>query len=295
LLTRIITGIIALCIFVPVCIFSDTVVLPAAAALLVCIAVWEIWHCIRGAEPDTKYGLIGHPLLYLPAYVLAAGSIFYAYWAMHSAKMQSFTDNSTAMGVLCTAMGGMFVLLFYLFGIAVFSKGKISVEAIGVFYMMTLYVTGAFTCIVLLRHSNHGMYLYLLPFVGAWVSDTFAYFTGRLLGRHKLIPEVSPKKTVEGSIGGIVFAALSYVLFGWIVQNWAVEPNYVFLAVFGAIVSVISQIGDLIASVVKRHYGIKDYGKLFPGHGGVLDRFDSVLAAAPVLYLLTALFADTLF
>jgi len=74
-----------------------------------------------------------------------------------------------------------------------------------------------------------------------------------------------------------------------------VEPNYVFLAVFGAIVSVISQIGDLIASVVKRHYGIKDYGKLFPGHGGVLDRFDSVLAAAPVLYLLTALFADTLF
>jgi len=295
--TRIITAIIALCVFAPICVFSDTLVLPAAAAVMGCIAVWETWHCVcsgRGEEAQ-KYGALGHPLLYLPAYLVTACSIFYAYFAMNFCEVASDLENGAAMQVICVLTGSMFVLLFYLFGIAVFSKGKISVEAIAVFFMMTVYVAGSFTCIILLRHTTHGVYLFLLSFLGPWISDTFAYFTGRFFGKHKLIPEVSPKKTVEGCIGGIVFAALSFVLFGWFVRTETLEPNYIFLAIFGAVVSVLGQIGDLIASVVKRHYNIKDYGNLFPGHGGVLDRFDSVLAAAPILYILTALFAEKLF
>jgi len=150
--------------------------------------------------------------------------------------------------------------------------------------MMTFYVTISFVSLVCLRRQPRGSVLFLLPFIGAWVSDTFAYFTGRLLGKHKLIPEVSPKKTVEGAVGGVVFTAIAYVVFGLILREGNMSVNIVLLAVIGVLVSVLSQIGDLIASVVKRHYGIKDYGKLFPGHGGVMDRFDSVIATAPVLY-----------
>ena len=142
---------------------------------------------------------------------------------------------------------------------------------------------------VLLRRLNNGEYLYLLPFLGAWVSDSFAYFTGRLFGRHKLIPDVSPKKTVEGAIGGIVFSMAGFALFGFVVSLFAdVTPNYPALILLGLPVSLVSIVGDLFMSLVKRRYDVKDYGRLFPGHGGVLDRFDSVLATATVLYLLCA-------
>ena len=98
---------------------------------------------------------------------------------------------------------------------------------------------------------------------------------------NKLIEDVSPKKTIEGSIGGIVFCSVSFVVFGIIIQLiTGRSANVLFLALSGIIVSVISQVGDLIMSVIKRHYNVKDYGKIFPGHGGMLDRFDSVLAVS---------------
>ena len=147
-----------------------------------------------------------------------------------------------------------------------------------------------------MRYTSNGKYIYLLVFIGPWVSDTFAYFCGRLFGRHKLIPEVSPKKTVEGSIGGILFTALGCVIYGVIINTMLDSPvslTYGSLAVTGAIVSVISQIGDLAASLIKRNYGIKDYGFIFPGHGGVLDRFDSVLLTAPILLIVSSLLIDS--
>ena len=126
-----------------------------------------------------------------------------------------------------------------------------------------------------------------MPFIGAWVSDTFAYFTGRLLGRHKLAPAISPKKTVEGSIGGIVFAVAVFAAYGLILASRGFSPNYLALCLAGLFVSILSQIGDLALSLIKREYGVKDYGKLFPGHGGVLDRFDSVIATAPIILILS--------
>ena len=111
-------------------------------------------------------------------------------------------------------------------------------------------------------------------------------------GRHKLIPDVSPKKTVEGSIGGIVFCMLAMLLFGVIVERAVpeIQANLWLFVVSGLVVSVVAQIGDLCMSVIKRSYGIKDYGKIFPGHGGVLDRFDSVLAVSVVLLVFTSFF-----
>ena len=141
--------------------------------------------------------------------------------------------------------------------------------------------------------EENGKYIFLLVFIGAWVTDIFAYFCGMLLGRggkHKLIPEVSPKKTVEGSIGGIVFCVIAMVVYGIIIRQTQsdMKVNLWFLALSGIAVSVVAQIGDLSLSVIKRHYGIKDYGWIFPGHGGILDRFDSVIAVSAVLTVLSS-------
>ena len=140
---------------------------------------------------------------------------------------------------------------------------------------------------VLLRDMEDGLFLLLLAVTAAWGTDVFAYFTGIAIGRHKLIPEVSPKKTVEGAIGGIMGALLISTTAALIANtcfdcNW----NFAILLPVTAALSALSQCGDLIASLVKRRYGVKDYGKIFPGHGGVLDRFDSLLAAVTGLYLL---------
>jgi phosphatidate cytidylyltransferase len=111
------------------------------------------------------------------------------------------------------------------------------------------------------------------------MTDTFAYFSGYLFGKHKLIPNVSPKKTIEGSIGGILGSTICCLIFGYIFKL-----DMALMIVMGIIGSIIAQIGDLFASSIKRYVGIKDYGNLIPGHGGVLDRFDSVILVAPFVY-----------
>jgi len=155
--------------------------------------------------------------------------------------------------------------------------------------MMTVYAAFSFLCIILLRDMNNGRYVYLLIFISAWMTDTGAYFVGRFFGRHKLIEDVSPKKTVEGAVGGIVICILSFCLYGAIIGAiFDAVPNYPALIIIGGITSVVSQCGDLIASLIKRHYSIKDYGWVFPGHGGVLDRFDSIIATAAFLFILVS-------
>ena len=129
-----------------------------------------------------------------------------------------------------------------------------------------------------------------MVFLGAWICDTFAYFTGVLIGKHKLIPEISPKKTIEGSIGGIIFTIIGFIVYGLIMNSFfEAQLSYVYLAILGLALSVVSQVGDLIASAIKRQYSIKDFGNIFPGHGGVLDRFDSVMLSAPVLLMINTI------
>ena len=143
---------------------------------------------------------------------------------------------------------------------------------------------------MLLANRPFGVYFVILTLFGPWVSDVFAYLTGRFLGKHKLIPSISPKKTVEGMIGGMVFTAVFTVLYGSLLMHIVDDvqtANYFPLAFAGAGLSAVAQIGDLIMSYIKRKYGIKDFGRLLPGHGGILDRFDSVLAVAPFMLLLT--------
>ena len=124
----------------------------------------------------------------------------------------------------------------------------------------------------------------MLPFVVAFLADSGAYFVGVTLGKHKLCPVISPKKTVEGLLGGIALAILGTVVYGLILQlGFGFKVNYFLVVVYGVLGSLASVMGDLSFSVIKRQTGIKDYGHLIPGHGGILDRFDSVIVVAPLI------------
>ena len=139
-----------------------------------------------------------------------------------------------------------------------------------------------------------GQFLVLLPLVAAWGSDTCALFAGMAFGKHKLAPVVSPKKTVEGAIGGVVGATALMMLVVFLMNRYtSLDIHYAGAAVMGAAGAVIGQIGDLSFSIIKRQTGIKDYGHIFPGHGGVLDRFDSVIFVAPVVELVLRVLGPT--
>jgi len=186
----------------------------------------------------------------------------------------------------------LIALVIVLFAYAVVKAGEVKFAHIGaaLFGMFAVsYAFGAF-----LRIADEGLeraYL-LLPFLFSFASDTGGYFAGRAFGKHKLAPKVSPKKTVEGSIGGIAGNALAGVIFAIVMNHVCGEGiSYVGIAVLAVFCSVVAQLGDLSFSLIKREFGIKDYGRLFLEHGGVLDRFDSVLFVAPLLsVLLTFMF-----
>jgi len=134
------------------------------------------------------------------------------------------------------------------------------------------------------RNLQDGAFLVWLIFLCSWGCDTCAYCVGMLFGKHKMSPKLSPKKSVEGAIGGAVFCALAAGLYGLIVQKaFGVAPNYPVLLISGLAIAVVSQIGDLVMSAIKRQFGVKDYGKMLPGHGGLLDRFDSSIAVTILL------------
>lgn len=270
MLTRIITAIVAIAVFLPVLWFSETVVFAAVLALLSLVAVLEMLRCT---------GLLRKWAITVPTCVVAIAFPLMTFW---------LTRGETEHYAVLTAL----VVLIYVFAVMTFSRGKLTLSEASVAFMSCLYVIAAFSAMGLLRYgTEQGAYIYLICFIGAWVTDTFAYFAGRFFGKHKLIPDVSPKKTVEGSVGGTLFCIGAMLLYGYIVSvvsDGAVTANYVMLGVSGLLVSVVSQVGDLLMSAIKRTYGVKDYGKLFPGHGGVLDRFDSVMAVALVLYVITS-------
>lgn len=153
-------------------------------------------------------------------------------------------------------------------------------------------LTYLFLSLVRIFRMANGPYLVLLPMIAAWGSDTCALFAGMIFGRHKLAPVVSPKKTVEGAVGGVIGATLLTLLVVALFNKFTpVDVPLWAGAVLGAVGAVIGQLGDLTFSVIKRQTGIKDYGNIFPGHGGVLDRFDSVVFVAPVVEIILHLVA----
>lgn len=269
---RIITAVVAFFVLLPVLIFSDTFIFPLGLAVCAVLSVWEMFACV---------GLKNAWLFTAPMYVLGAAFPF---------LIRYLPDRDLLAPVaICAAV----VWTLYAFTVLIFSHGKYPLEAVFVASFSLFYIFIGFNAILFIHDCEPGgKYLYYICFLGAWITDIFAYFCGRAFGKHKLIPDVSPKKTVEGSIGGTVFCILVMVIFGFVVEKLVSEisANLLIFAVAGVLIAVVSQIGDLSMSVIKRKYGVKDYGFIFPGHGGVLDRFDSVIAVSALLMVFSLFF-----
>jgi len=153
-----------------------------------------------------------------------------------------------------------------------------------------IYVSVFFSFIVLVDVKQYGNYLLWLIFISSWVCDTTAYYAGRYLGKNKLCPKVSPKKTIEGSIGGMLGSSLGCLIFGYILNRYGINiPLYHFILI-GVLCGIFGQFGDLVASSIKRVAGVKDYSNLIPGHGGILDRFDSILFSSVIVYYYLTIF-----
>ncbi len=188
-------------------------------------------------------------------------------------------------------------LVYYIFVVVIFCSlifyhKEVTFREIGILVSMTILIPTAFRTLVLLRdiHKDFAAYYLLLAVFVAWVADAGAYFTGMIFGKHKLCPQISPKKTVEGFIGGWIVDIALVMLSGFVVSRLVypgVDVHYFNLFLVGFLGAPLSVLGDLSFSLVKRSCNIKDFGQVIPGHGGILDRFDSVIFTAPFVFLIT--------
>lgn len=179
-------------------------------------------------------------------------------------------------GMMAVLLALVLIMFVYVFTYPKYTADQIMAAFFGV-----LYVAVMLSFIYLTRSLPNGKFLVWLIFLCSWGCDTCAYCVGMLIGKHKMAPVLSPKKSVEGAVGGVLGAALLGVIYAAATQGQMLE--YALICAVGALISMV---GDLAASAIKRNQGIKDYGKLIPGHGGILDRFDSVIFTAPVIYYL---------
>ena len=261
--TRIISGVIGAALALIVLFLLPPLALNIAVALLNAMAVYELL---------VATGILRHKGVLACCMVYAAGAPFFC-----------FADRaiSLAATVVLAVIIGM---------LQVVEHEKLSVKRVGFAFFATMLVSFALSSVAYLRHEDNGLLYVLFTLVIPWMSDTGAYFTGTLCGKHKLCPKISPKKTIEGLIGGVIVSVGLTVLTAWLYAKFGAQGdltvNWLYVALTALVLAPISVFGDLFASIIKRQTGIKDYGNLMPGHGGVMDRFDSVLPTAALLYVI---------
>jgi len=287
MLTRIISGAVGAALMVVVLIFHDTVMLPIAVAAMIAVMLYELLRAVK--LDDHRFA----PIFWAVELCGIAMPLLY----------QLFYDSEKEY----TSKGDINIKLVY--------RGEVSVIAFGITLAaaFVVFVTWlrkhkelryeqvffALACMVLVPQAmstmvridrmdnENGLFLLIMGLCGAWIADTGAYFTGVAFGKHKLCPEISPKKTIEGFVGGIVSTGIVFAI--------AFAVNYkdvtigIAAFVIGTVCAVIGTVGDLSASMVKRQIGFKDYGKIMPGHGGLMDRFDSVLFVLPTFYAMMSM------
>ena len=281
MLTRIITAVVALCLLVPILLFAPAWAVACVWALLGAVAVYEFFSCV-GFKKEVWLWVVSILSLTLSIGCSIASSALVREYA--------FEDWFKYLSMVPSFLQAITVLAFIL--AAVIRYKQLPVDRLVMLFGLFWYTKIGFSALSGLAMEGG----YLQEVVGAtvplwialcipWVADTLAYFSGFFFGKKKLCPEISPKKTVEGAIGGVLGTGIAAVVVYGFVSGWEIWD---LLPVFiGAmILAVVSIYGDLFASVVKRHFGVKDYGKLFPGHGGIMDRFDSTIPVAITLQVL---------
>ena len=264
------TRIIVAAIFVPilfvVLFFLPPVYLTFVVGLIVAIAAYELMKT-TGAAPNVRFYIYSS---------LAALAVPFGYYFERSSLFFSIIMNL------------LFIILF-IEAIASIKKDedRIKTWQIAVTMFAALAVPYMLSSLVRLKMLYGGKYYVLLPIIVAFMSDAGAYFVGMKFGKTKIMPHLSPKKSLEGCIGGVICATLGLVIYGLVLLIAKIKANFLLLIFYGILGSAVTQLGDMAFSYIKREFGIKDYGHLIPGHGGMLDRFDSMTFTAPMMYLLT--------
>ncbi|MDI6602101.1 MAG: phosphatidate cytidylyltransferase [Thermoanaerobacteraceae bacterium] len=188
-----------------------------------------------------------------------------------------------------------FLTILYL--ICMIFSNSLRIEDVALSLFGVLYIGMLFGSIILLRQSRYGELLTFYLLILSWGTDTFAFLTGKLIGRHKLIPKISPNKTIEGAIGGLIASSLLSIIYIYVIVSKfnILLPDIFAILIVSLIGSLFSQLGDLSASAIKRQCRIKDFGNIIPGHGGILDRFDGLIFTSAYLYILLYLYNRFMF
>ncbi len=264
-------------------------VISSVVGLALLFAVFSLYHTV---------------MLNIGASIVAAIAVYEMLSATGYSKHKYLLYSSMAVAVYLPLISLSWVkfvmpivLFAYVLGLClmlILKHKTVKTEELAVCILTAIFIPLTLTCLVLLRDtlgSYLGLYYTCIAMAAAWGSDTGAYFVGVTMGKHKLCPEISPKKTVEGLIGGLVTSMLLLpaLTYGYVavMPEAAVEINYISIVLFAPILSVLGTLGDLTASAIKRQYKIKDFGNIMPGHGGALDRFDSVLMVIPMVLIVT--------
>lgn len=265
--TRLISGIVLVVILIATVGFGGDFLL-AVLGIVSLIGLSELYKVVK--IQNKLLGYVG----YL-ATVAYYGMIFFG-------QMQYMT--------LFTILYLVILMAVYVFSFPTFQSEQVMTAFFGLFYVAVML-----SYVYQTRMLSDGSIVVWLIFLSSWGCDTSAYCVGMLIGKHKMAPKLSPKKSVEGGVGGVVGAALLGAVFAVAVNHFAgASASPEAYALICAVGGMISQIGDLAASAIKRNHDIKDYGKLIPGHGGILDRFDSVIFTAPIIYYLADFLAGKL-
>lgn len=254
---RVITAVIALIIFIPL-LYVGGMPFAILATLLGLIGISEIL-------------VMKKKLLVSPEAILA---FLMTFTLVEPVPMLGHIDRTAVLSICSLCM----LLL------TVTSKNRFSFDDAGVLILGSLYVGMGFHYMIMARDA--GLLTILYAFLIVWLTDSGAYLIGRKIGKHKLAPHVSPNKTWEGSIGGTVLAVLVLAVYLYFFSQ---RYSYSMMLLLTLIFSVGGQLGDLVESALKRHYGVKDSGKILPGHGGILDRFDSIMFILPIMFLLNVI------
>ena len=266
--TRIMTSVIGIPLVIAIIVLGNPWLQYAIMGVSL-VATYEIYHVIKNNHK--------------PIVLLGYASVIVHYLAFDLAMTYYFIYITIVTMVALT--------------ILVIQYPKYSITDVALTLFPILYVSLLFSFIILLRDVRDGHFWVWLIAISAWGCDTFAYFTGKAIGKHKLAPQLSPKKTIEGSIGGIIGAGVIGYFYTVIFTHFnalIVDKKIIWVVIAVMLGALISQIGDLAASAIKRYFNQKDYGYILPGHGGILDRFDSFLFVAPVIYIIVILTQNTI-
>ena len=259
--SRVLVAVIGVPVLVWVVLWAPSLVMMAALALLAGIGAMELQKCVSGGVKRSE--LVGFS---------AICAVFTVEW---------YYDRPAHMALLFV----LEALIF--FGYAIYKAGEVKFAQVMAGLFGSIAIGYSFAAFLRMEASGiHRAYL-LLPFILSFACDTFAYFAGMAFGKHKLAPKVSPKKTIEGSIGGMAGNVVCGLIFAFVMDRWfGGSIGYGAMALLALLCGIVAQVGDLSFSLIKREFGIKDYGHLFLEHGGVLDRFDSVLFVTPVVEII---------